>query len=103
MVFFLVVALAQGLYGVALLSWGSHRLLLIIGIVGNVLIIVLYLIAHNIGIPFFEPYAGEVQGGGAIDLGAMVAELGVVVALMTKMGAYGGPLGEDRRPYEDNS
>jgi uncharacterized protein (DUF305 family) len=101
-VFFLVVAIAQGLYGVALLSWGSRKLLLLIGIVGNILIIVLYLIVHTIGIPLLGPYAGEVQGGGAIDLGAMVAELAVVITLMTEMVAHQRPVREGRRSCEDN-
>ncbi|MBV9455076.1 MAG: DUF305 domain-containing protein [Rubrobacter sp.] len=100
---FLTVFLAQGLYGVALLIWGSQRLLFLVGIAGNFLIIVIYVTAHNVGIPLLGPYAGEVQAGGAIDLGAMAAELAVVVTLMTQMQAYESPVGDDGSTREDNS
>jgi uncharacterized protein (DUF305 family) len=83
--FFLVTALAQGLYGMALLCWWPRRSLLLLGIAGNLLAIVLYLVTHTIGIPFFGPHAGEMKGVEAIDVGVMMSELGLVGILVGVM------------------
>lgn len=82
MMFFLILALVQGLYGTSLPSWGSRRLFLYLGIIGNLLIIALYVALHTIGIPFFGPLAGEVQGiGGVVELSEIVTEVALVIAL----------------------
>jgi hypothetical protein len=78
--FFLATAISQGAYGAALLRW-SHQLLLLLGIGGNLLIVVLYLVTRTVGVPTFGPHAGEVEGVGAIDLCATVSELAIVLAL----------------------
>ena len=78
--FFLVSAVAQGVYGAALLRWPS-RLLLLLGAGGNLSIIALYLATRTVGIPFFGPHAGEVEGVGVANLFATAAELALVVAL----------------------
>ncbi len=78
--FFLVSAVAQGFYGLALLRWPSRPLLLL-GIGGNLSIIALYLATRTVGIPFFGPHAGEVEGVGVADLSATAAELALAVAL----------------------
>ncbi|MCA1728491.1 MAG: hypothetical protein LC751_03450 [Actinobacteria bacterium] len=75
--FFLISATAQGFYGAALLRWPSRPLLLL-GIGGNLSIIVLYLLTRTVGIPFFGPGAGEVEGVGVADLWATTAELALV-------------------------
>lgn len=75
--FFLISAAAQGLYGAALLLW-PRRPLLLLGIGGNLSIIVLYLLTRTVGIPFFGPGAGEVEGVGVADLGATISELALV-------------------------
>jgi manganese oxidase len=79
--FFLISAVAQGAYSGALLRW-PRRPLLLLGIGGNVSIIVLYLLTRTVGIPFFGPHAGEVEGVGVADLCATTSELALVVALL---------------------
>ncbi len=78
--FFLVSAVAQGAYGAALLR-RPGRPLLLLGIWGNVSIVALYLATRTVGIPFFGPHAGEVEGVGVADLSATAAELALVFAL----------------------
>src|SRR5215218_7861729 len=58
--FFLISAAAQGVYAAALPHW-PRRPLLLLGIGGNVSIIILYLLTRTVGIPFFGPHAGEVE------------------------------------------
>ena len=79
--FFLISAVAQGAYSAALLGW-PRRSLLLLGIGGNVSIIVLYLLTRTVGIPFFGPHAGEVEGVGVADIVATSSELALVVALL---------------------
>lgn len=79
-VFFVVAATAQSLYAVALLRWPSQKLLLL-GIMGNSLIILMYLLTRVIGIPFFGPEAGEVETVGVIDVCATASEAILVVVL----------------------
>jgi hypothetical protein len=79
--FFLISAVAQGAYAAALLRWPRLPLLLL-GIGGNVSITVLYLLTRTVGIPFFGPHAGEVEGVGVADLFATTSELALVVALL---------------------
>ena len=79
--FFLGAAMAQGLYGLALLRW-SWQPLLLLGIGGNLAVIVLYGISRTVGIPFFGPHVGEVEGVGIADLFATTSELALVVALL---------------------
>ncbi len=78
--FFLVSAVAQGLYCAVLLRW-PRRALLLLGVGGNLSIIALYLLTRTVGIPFFGPHAGEVEGIGMLDLSATAAELALVAAL----------------------
>ena len=80
--FFVVAAAAQGVYSIALLFNGPKRPLLITGIVGNGLIVGLYLITRTVGIPFFGPEAGEVEPVGALDVISKVVELALIAALV---------------------
>lgn len=78
--FFCVVALAQGLYGVALL--GRFRYwLLPFGIAMNLLFITIYVVTRTAGIPLLGPHAGEVEPVAGIDILSKLMELGLVVAL----------------------
>ncbi len=79
--FFLIAAIVQGLYGVALLRRPRRPLLLLLGVGGNLSIVVLYLLTRTVGIPFFGPHAGEVEGVGVADLCATAAELALVGVL----------------------
>lgn len=78
--FFLVAALAQVLYAPLVLVWPT-RIVLLLGIGGNLAIVVLYLLTRTVGIPLFGPGAGEVEGIGFIDLCATTSEVGIAVAL----------------------
>jgi hypothetical protein len=78
--FFLVVAIAQGFYSVALLRWPG-QLLFYLGIGGNLAVVVLYIVTRTMGIPFFGPHVGEVEEVGIVDLCATIAELALSIAL----------------------
>ena len=54
---------------------------MIAGIVGNSAIILPYLVARTVGIPFFGPDAGEIEEVGLLDVGATMVEAMLVVAL----------------------
>src|SRR5919112_4708477 len=73
--------MAQGLYGLALVRW-SWQPLLLLGIGGNLAVIALYSITRTVGIPFFGPHVGEVEGVGIADIVATTSELALVVALI---------------------
>jgi hypothetical protein len=80
--FFLVAAVAQVLYVPLLLRW-PDRTILILGVGGNLAIVLLYVLTRTVGIPIFGPHAGEVKGLEFTDLCATTSELGIVVALGT--------------------
>jgi MFS family permease len=82
--FFLVAASAQLLYVPLLVRWPT-RTVLLLGIGGNLAIVVLYLLTRTVGIPLFGPEAGEVEGVGFADVCATTSELGIGVALGTAM------------------
>jgi manganese oxidase len=78
--FFLLAAIFQTLYAVALLrhpeSW-----LLCLGIAANLALIAIWVWTRTIGIPLVGPAAGELEPIGRIDVVAKVAEAGLVVVL----------------------
>jgi len=78
--FFLVAAAAQIFY-VPIVVLLPTRIVLLLGIAGNLAIVGLYLLTRTVGIPFFGPEAGEVEGFGFVDVCATVSELGIAVAL----------------------
>lgn len=49
-VFFAIVAAAQGTYSVALL-WSPQPSLLALGIIGNVIVVVLYIVSRTVSVP----------------------------------------------------
>jgi len=79
--FFLLVALAQGLFGVALLRW-ARKPLFLAGIAGNLSIVSLYIVTRTAGVPFIGPHAWHPEEVGTPDLAALTAELLLVVALV---------------------
>ncbi|MDQ3362874.1 MAG: twin-arginine translocation signal domain-containing protein [Actinomycetota bacterium] len=79
-VFFLSAAVVQGLYGVVLLR-RPGRTLLLLGLVGNLALVLLYTVTRTAGVPFFGPHAGEVEGMEVLGLSAVFAEAALVVAL----------------------
>ena len=78
-VLFLLAALLQGFYGVALWLWGGRKIFLL-GIGGNLAIVVFYLITRTVGVPF-GPHVGEVEAVGVLDLTATMCEVALVVTL----------------------
>lgn len=84
--FFLAVALAQGLFGVMILRWPGQRFALA-GILGNLSIILVYLLSRTTGIPV-GPHTGAEEAG-ALDMAATAAEIALVVLLVSLLnGAY---------------
>ncbi|MBA2442070.1 MAG: hypothetical protein H0V53_06645 [Rubrobacter sp.] len=84
--FFLIVALLQGLYGVALLRWPARPLLLA-GIAGNLTIVGFYITTRTAGVPLLGPHAGHVEAVGAVDLISTGAELALVAVLVVMVQA----------------
>jgi hypothetical protein len=78
--FFLFSTVAQALYVPLLLRW-PNRTVLLLGIGGNLAIASLYLLTRTVGIPFFGPHAGALEGVNFTDLCATTSELGIIVAL----------------------
>ena len=78
--FFLVVAVAQALFALALLR-GPSPTLLRVGIVGNLVIILFWVVTRTIGIPVFGPHAGEVEEVGQIDVVSKLVELLLIIIL----------------------
>ncbi len=78
--FFLVAAAAQVLYAPLVLVWPT-RIVLLLGIGGNLAIVGLYLLTRTVGIPLFGPGVGEVEGVGFVDLCATTSEVGIAAAL----------------------
>ena len=54
---------------------------MLLGIGGNLAIVSLYLLTSTVGIPFFGPHAGELEGVSFTDLCATTSELGIILAL----------------------
>jgi hypothetical protein len=78
--FFVVLTVAQGLYGFGLLRRPSRPYLLL-GVAGNLAVAILWLVTRTTGIPLLGPHAGEVEGVGALDLACTLAEVGIVAGL----------------------
>jgi hypothetical protein len=80
--FFVVLAAAQGLYGLGLLRPPSRPYLLV-GVAGNLAVAILWLVTRTTGIPLLGPHAGEVEGVGWLDLACTLGEVGIVAGLGT--------------------
>ena len=96
-VFFVVTAVLQVMYSMALAVGQPNRALLWIGIIGNALVIALWAVTRTLGIPF-GPMAGEVLPVGLLDgvaqiLGAtQIVHLAVLLHQFDQLG--GRPLVE---------
>jgi hypothetical protein len=84
--FFIVAAAAQALYAIALVLRPLTRRLVLVGIWGNVAIIVLWLITRTVGIPLFGPEAGVVEEISTIDTVSKVVEVALIVCLWRLLG-----------------
>jgi hypothetical protein len=78
--FFLVAGVVQVVYVPLLVRWPNQTVLLL-GMVGNSVIVLLYLFTRVAGVPLFGPEAGEIEGVGIIDVCATSSEAAIVVAL----------------------
>lgn len=83
--FFIIAGLAQLIYGLIIIKFKekkyskSRELFYFIGIIGNILIIIFYLITRIVGIPFFGPDAGSIEAVGVIDIFSKFIEiLGII-------------------------
>ncbi|HET7273302.1 MAG TPA: twin-arginine translocation signal domain-containing protein, partial [Rubrobacter sp.] len=95
-VLFALVALLQAFYGVALWLWGG-RTVLILGIVGNVAIVVFYLATRTVGVPF-GPHMGEIEAVGLLDVAATTSEVALVAALLYRLVRLRGLSSSGREP-----
>ncbi len=80
--FFAVATVAQVMYALLIVAWKPTRSLLLVGIIGNGLIIGLYLVTRTLGIPFFGPHAGDVEPVGVLDTISKIVELGLIACLI---------------------
>lgn len=92
--FFIFAGTAQVLFGLALLTdainpkdtgpdWRRWmRWAYWAGIVGNVLIIALYVVTRTVGIPLLGPEAGEVEPVAPIDIVSKATEVALIVTLV---------------------
>lgn len=79
--FFLVVAVAQALFAVAVVR-APRPWLLRLGIAGNLAVIALWAVTRTVGIPVFGPHAGEVEAVGSVDVITKAAEVALVAMLV---------------------
>ena len=82
--FFLAAATAQGLFSVALLRWPG-RVVSLAGILGNLAMIVLYVVTRTSGVPF-GPHATRAEEAGVLDMSTTAVELCVIVFLLSLLG-----------------
>jgi hypothetical protein len=78
--FFVVLAVAQGLYALVLLRWPS-RAFLLLGVASNLAVAILWLVTRTTGMPLLGPHAGETEGVGVLDLACTLGEVGIVAGL----------------------
>ena len=76
-VFFLVISWAQLIWP-AVLLWRPSRLWLWLGIVGNAIVIAVYVASRTIGLPF-GPDLHNAESVGALDVVSCVLEFGLIV------------------------
>lgn len=86
-VFFLLLAVAQWLYGLAL-PLRPSKALFQVGIVGTLAVIVLYTVNHSTGIPFFGPHAGMPEPVTAAGLVCKGVEIALVITLLGLLQGY---------------
>ncbi len=91
--FFITASLGQGLFGLVMFAmpmrpdwpraaWAKlRRRLYWGGLLGNGAIVALYAVTRTVGIPFFGPQAGSIEGIGRIDVASKVSELLVMAGL----------------------
>jgi hypothetical protein len=81
-VFFLLASITQIGYAVVLMTNSPNPTLLWAGICGNGAIILLWLTTRTVGIPFFGPYAWEIEPVGLLDSISKIIEIFLVISLV---------------------
>lgn len=108
-VFFMLAAMAQGLYGFFILAshllheepitarWtpGQLRAYYLAGIAGNALLVALYAVSRTVGVPLFGPEAGEVEDWDPAGIVAKSLEL-VIIGLLVHLALRAGRSSEAR-------
>lgn len=87
--FFVIAAAAQLIFALLLLIRKPTSILLLAGIIGNALIITLYLLTRNLGIPL-GPHAGEIEAIGTLDAIATFCEIALIICLLLLLKIEGG-------------
>lgn len=85
--FFLVLAMAQVIYGIALLR-GPKRSLVLLGIFGSLALIGLYGVTRTTGIPLVGPHAGHPEEVEVVGLTSKMLELGLIAVLLGLVRAH---------------
>jgi len=83
--FFLAAALLQGSFAALVLRWSGVYPLLFAGIGVNLGLVLVFVLTRTSGVPV-GPHEGLVERATPLDLAAMVAELGAVLALTVLLG-----------------
>lgn len=78
--FFLVLAIFEGLYAVALFN-RPRRMLFALGLLVRISILFLYLVTRTFGVPLIGPHAGHVEAVGVIDAISTIANIALMIAL----------------------
>lgn len=84
--FFLVATAAQAILGLALVldafeRASDRRIVAIVGLIGTLSLIALYVVTRTLGVPLAGPALGEVEGIDGAGVAAVAAELVTAVAL----------------------
>lgn len=87
-VFFLVISWAQVIWPVVLF-WRPSRLWLWLGIVGNAVVIAVYVVSRTVGLPF-GPDLHHAESVGALDVVSCVLEFGLIVGCRTAVATVPG-------------
>lgn len=91
--FFLSAAIAQGLFSVLILLRPESQTMLLAGILGNLGIVVLYVVSYTWGLPLgadwilFSPSSAHLDDAGVIGVISTVAQLGIIVILVAVLEA----------------
>lgn len=91
-VFFVAVALAQGLLSLLILRWPESNLVPLAGVWGNLVIVAMYVVSRTWGMPLgpnwvlFSPDVAHIEDPEVLGMTATAAEVGIIILLVAMMG-----------------